>query len=202
MAASKIGVSAKFFNIPVLSLPQPSLQIDFEFGSLSCNYIEYVFCDSSNEVDNDKSSFLLRKATNTDTIVFEIWKSGVKQADITDDTFGDFYPTFDEQPLYTGVIIDWQKVKDVYGFGCYTIVASQNIASVDSTFTSRCFKILPFNAVYADKTVRIESYQKGNILPKAKKAYQQVAQTYDSVWARLAQQRLNTLELAESVQNS
>ncbi len=47
-----------------------------------------------------------------------------------------------------------------------------------------------------------DAYQKGNILPKAKKAYQQVAQTYDSVWARLAQQRLNTLELAESVQNS
>ncbi len=47
-----------------------------------------------------------------------------------------------------------------------------------------------------------DAYQKGNILPKAKQAYQQVTQNYDSVWARLAQQRLNTLELANIVQNS
>ncbi|MCF6247319.1 MAG: tetratricopeptide repeat protein [Desulfobacula sp.] len=47
-----------------------------------------------------------------------------------------------------------------------------------------------------------DAYQKGNILPKARQAYQQVAQTYDSVWARLAQQRLNTLELANIVRNS
>ena len=47
-----------------------------------------------------------------------------------------------------------------------------------------------------------DAYQKGNILPKAKQAYEQVAQSYDSVWARLAQQRLDTLELADSVQNS
>lgn len=47
-----------------------------------------------------------------------------------------------------------------------------------------------------------DAYQKGNIIPKAREAYKQVAQTYDSVWARMAQQRLNTLDLAESVQNS
>lgn len=47
-----------------------------------------------------------------------------------------------------------------------------------------------------------DAYQKGNILDKAKKAYEQVAQNYDSVWARLARQRLSTLELAKRVQNS
>ncbi len=47
-----------------------------------------------------------------------------------------------------------------------------------------------------------DAYQKGNILQKAKDAYQQVVSTYDSVWARLAQQRLDTLELAQTVQNS
>lgn len=47
-----------------------------------------------------------------------------------------------------------------------------------------------------------DAYQKGNIIPKAKEAFKQVAASYDSVWARLAQQRLNTLELAETVQNS
>jgi len=47
-----------------------------------------------------------------------------------------------------------------------------------------------------------DAYQKGNIIPKAKEAFQQVVTSYDSVWARLAQQRLNTLELAQMVQNS
>jgi tetratricopeptide (TPR) repeat protein len=47
-----------------------------------------------------------------------------------------------------------------------------------------------------------DAYQKGNILVKAKEAYEQVVASYDSVWARLAQQRLSTLELAQTVQNS
>ncbi|MBU1196464.1 MAG: tetratricopeptide repeat protein [Proteobacteria bacterium] len=47
-----------------------------------------------------------------------------------------------------------------------------------------------------------DAYQKANILQKAKDAYKQVVTSDDSVWARLAQQRLDTLELAEAVQNS
>jgi tetratricopeptide (TPR) repeat protein len=47
-----------------------------------------------------------------------------------------------------------------------------------------------------------DAYQKGNILPKAKAAYEQVVLSYDSVWARLARKRLDILELADTVQNS
>ncbi len=47
-----------------------------------------------------------------------------------------------------------------------------------------------------------DAYQKGNIINKAKDAYEQVVESDDSVWARLAQQRLTTLELAQTVQNS
>ncbi|MEH0019873.1 MAG: tetratricopeptide repeat protein [Desulfobacter sp.] len=47
-----------------------------------------------------------------------------------------------------------------------------------------------------------DAYQRGNIMDKAKEAFEQVAGTYDSVWARLAQQRLNTMELAEKMINS
>ncbi len=47
-----------------------------------------------------------------------------------------------------------------------------------------------------------DAYQKGNILLKAKKAFKQVVDTYDSIWARMAQQRLSTLELAQIAQNS
>jgi len=47
-----------------------------------------------------------------------------------------------------------------------------------------------------------DAYQKGNILDKAQEAFEQVAQSYDSVWARLAQQRLSTLSLADEMINS
>ncbi len=47
-----------------------------------------------------------------------------------------------------------------------------------------------------------DAYQKGNILPKAREAFEQVADTDDSVWARMAQQRLTTLDLAQTVSNS
>lgn len=47
-----------------------------------------------------------------------------------------------------------------------------------------------------------DSYQKGNILAEAKKAFEQVTQSSDSIWARMAQQRLNILELSADVQNS
>lgn len=47
-----------------------------------------------------------------------------------------------------------------------------------------------------------DAYQKGNVLDKAKKTFEQVAQSYDSVWARLARQRLSTMGLAEKIINS
>ncbi len=47
-----------------------------------------------------------------------------------------------------------------------------------------------------------DAYQKGNVLDKAKKTFEHVAQSYDSVWARLAQQRLTTINLAEKMINS
>jgi len=47
-----------------------------------------------------------------------------------------------------------------------------------------------------------DAYQKGNIIMEAKKAFRQVAESYDSIWARLAQQRLNTLDLAQAVKKS
>ena len=47
-----------------------------------------------------------------------------------------------------------------------------------------------------------DAYQKGNVLPKAREIFKQVADSYDSVWARMAEQRLNTLDLAQALRNS
>lgn len=47
-----------------------------------------------------------------------------------------------------------------------------------------------------------DAYQKGNALDKAKETFEQVVQSYDSIWARLSQQRLTTMGLAEKMINS
>jgi hypothetical protein len=191
--APKDGACTKFYDIPVISIPKEVPKIDFDFAGFTCDYIEYVFGNSADEINNDKSSFLLKKALNTDTIVFELWKGGEKKQDIIDNTLGEFYDGFAVQPLYVGVVIHWEKVLSLYGFGQYTIravqnIASQettftsrkvlslygfgqytiravqNIASQETTFTSRTFQILSYSALNANNTVRIETYQQGYIL--------------------------------------
>ena len=47
-----------------------------------------------------------------------------------------------------------------------------------------------------------DAYQKGNNLDKAKETFEKVAGTDDSIWARLAKERLSTIDLAEKVSNS
>lgn len=47
-----------------------------------------------------------------------------------------------------------------------------------------------------------DAYQKGNALDKAKEAFTRLVNTDDSIWSRLAQERLTTLELAEKVKES
>ena len=47
-----------------------------------------------------------------------------------------------------------------------------------------------------------DAYQKGNVLEKAKEVFKKIAGTDDSIWARMAKERLDTLELAEKVKNS
>ncbi|MBF0201403.1 MAG: tetratricopeptide repeat protein [Desulfamplus sp.] len=47
-----------------------------------------------------------------------------------------------------------------------------------------------------------DAYQKANALEKAKETFERVADTEDSIWARLARERLSTLTLAETLSNS
>ncbi len=47
-----------------------------------------------------------------------------------------------------------------------------------------------------------DAYQKANVLEKARKAFEKIAALDDSIWSRLAKERLATLDLAEKVKNS
>ena len=47
-----------------------------------------------------------------------------------------------------------------------------------------------------------DAYQKANIITKAKKAFENVASGDDSIWSRLAKDRLSTLQLAKTAKSS
>ncbi len=47
-----------------------------------------------------------------------------------------------------------------------------------------------------------DAYQKANVLKKARKAFEKIVALDDSIWSRLAKERLATLDLAEKVKNS
>ena len=47
-----------------------------------------------------------------------------------------------------------------------------------------------------------DAYQKGNVPAKAREAFEKVVATDDSIWARMAKERLDTLDLADRVKRS
>lgn len=134
---------------------------------IKCTYEERVFAsDESDWWKNDKNDFLFRRIIAADTVAMSIYKNGVKLDDLTDDTYGTYYDSFngsDEQQLYKGYLIDWQKVKNVSGVGSYQIKADLNIMGVETTFESRKFELAIYSDRAAHETVRIESYQNGSL---------------------------------------
>jgi hypothetical protein len=137
---------------------------DICYCAIECEYREPVFAEVGGEdYKNDHSSFLFRKVDTNDIISFELFKNGVKVADLNNNTLGEYYSSFATQPLQTGFIIDWEKVLPVHGAGKYRFKAPQTILGESNTFESRIFELKPYSDRSADKTVRIKGIQTGDI---------------------------------------
>lgn len=137
---------------------------------IQCQYIEKVFASQTpnNEwYKNDMSDFLFKRFVSSDTVAIELYKDGVKIADLNDNTHGTFFNGFasgtSEQQLYVGYLLEWELVQALYGNGLYQVKAQLNIIGVASTYESRQFTLFTYGDREANKTVRIESYQDGNI---------------------------------------
>lgn len=144
-------------------------------GSLACNfcecaYTEYVFADAGGDAwKNDITSFLFRRYAPGDTVALELWKAGVKVADIVNSDYGQFYNfgDFTTQPGYIGWIADWYLISDAFGFGVYSVKAVQNLQGTASTIESRRFRCAPYDDQIADGTTKLEWWQTGNIVGSA-----------------------------------
>lgn len=166
---SSTGVVAKLLGAMLPKLADVPTN-DTCYCKYECEYTEKVFA-SADGVDwwkNDKSTLpLFQKLVLSDTIVFELYKDGVKVADISDNTLGNFYDAFSLAPLYVGFVADWFKIKTIHGYGIYDIQVISTILGTAKTYYSQYFKLMPYSDDLANNTVRIESYQTGNILSSA-----------------------------------
>ena len=134
-----------------------------DYCDFECEYKEIAFFSSSSDAwKNDTSSFLFSKVRQADTISLELWKGGAKVDDITDNTYGEYFPTLSE--FVVGFKADWNLIANAQGVGTYQIVAQTNILGNDGELQSRLFEVLPYDDLLANNTVVIETVQTGNII--------------------------------------
>lgn len=160
------GVVVKFDAAPVrpplgVVTPEDVLFCPCDFR---CDFEEKVFADSDNDgIKNDFSDFLFQKITDSDTITIELLKGNVILAQIIDDTYGLYYDGFDNQPLYVGWQADWTSIFNAFSGGRYQVRVTTTILGETTVFLSRYFRLNTFDILSADKTVKLESFQNGNL---------------------------------------
>ncbi len=160
------GVVIKFDAAPIRPPSGVVAPVDVLFCpcDFRCDFEEKVFADDDNDgIKNDFSDFLFKKITASDTIVIELLKKDVIVAQINDDTYGTYYDGFSNQPLYVGWQADWTKIFAVLSGGRYQVRVTTTILGEESVFLSRYFRLNTFDILSADKTVKIESFQNGNL---------------------------------------
>ena len=150
---------------PVLPIVETKQEYFCPCDVEDCEYINKVFADTEDADDykNDKSSFLLRKYINTDSIVITLEKDGIEVATINNNDLGEFYNGFTIQPDYIGFIADWRKIMLAYGVGDYQFKFDKTIIGVNSVDYSIKYYLLPFTNENADRTTRMEWTQNGSI---------------------------------------
>ena len=156
------SMASRAFTFGLPSTPSVN-ENDIDYCAFECEYIEKAFYSDSNDFwKKDKSSFLYQKTRQSDTINLELWRDGAKIDDITNNTYGEYFPSLSE--FAVGFIADWTSIVNALGNGLYQIVAQKNILGVDSEEKSRTFRTMPYSDLSADKTVVLEWTQTGNII--------------------------------------
>lgn len=136
---------------------------------VDCEYIENVFGKVGGEdYQQDKTDFLLKRFISTDTVELKLLKNRQEIAVLDDNTLGELIDGFpegtEEQQLYYYYLLDWTLVLQNFGSGYYSVEITLNVLGSEIKEESRTFFLLPFDDLSADATVKIESFQNGNII--------------------------------------
>ena len=157
------GFAARILGSVPVKVPNQPEPNDFCACNYRCEYVERVF-SGTDDYTSDKSSFLFRKTTATDSVTIKLLKGSTVVATITNSTYGFYYNTFTAQPLYVGWIADWKLIYDTFGYGEYKVDAELNILGNTYTIQSRTFRLDVFSEIMAYDTVKLVSYQSGDIV--------------------------------------
>jgi len=152
---------------PILPAVEPVISDtgDFCACDFRCDFVEQAFANSVGDgISNDFTDFLFRKITATDTITIKLFRYGILKATIIDNTLGRFFDGFTAQPLYVGWLADWTLIFDAFSGGEYQVKVTSVILGETQEFESRKFKLALFDPELANRTVKIESFQTGNIV--------------------------------------
>lgn len=132
------------------------------------HYMNIVLAENSYTSDykNDKSSFIFQiPPKGTNSLAMELFKDGVKIADLNDNTYGTFYDFGDlSNDFYTGYVIEWKLVLAAHGVGCYHVRATGTILGDSYTVDSVCYELMVYDDHVANGTVYLRWQQNGNIL--------------------------------------
>jgi len=151
-------------DVDVIGRVNTDIPISFNFVTGECDYRELAFGKVGGEsFENDKSAFLFEKSIAADTITIKLFKNELEIATINDDTYGTFFSTFPTQNLKVGFLLEWEKVLNLEGAGCYKIMADVVIINQSDALESICYDLKPFTEEAANNTVVIKSFQNGNI---------------------------------------
>lgn len=138
--------------------------------STDCDRYLKVFASLSggSSRTNDQTSFLYRLLTSTDTATIKLFKNDVEVAILSSNLYGTYYPlnsftNLPEQELYTGYLINWQDVLQAFGVGEYVIKAEITQFGAPVTLESEIYKLCIYSDDIADGTVKLITYQNGNI---------------------------------------
>jgi hypothetical protein len=139
------------------------------------DYVWRVFGKASNpndELKNDKYTYMLNFDNDiidsVAPIEINIYKNGVSQSDLTDDSFGKYYAynffRNSDNRSFIGYMVNWGQVLSYFGAGIFQleITVTTIFGSVISQ-KSDSFCVKEYSESLADKTVRIEYYLNGII---------------------------------------
>lgn len=121
-----------------------------------CELAFYNIEEPDNEYQNDYRKFLINMQDDTGVFEFFIEKDGVDY--VFDTTYGEVFEQGfnEEQPLQTGINVQWAKVANSLGSGTYKVKYNKTNYGSLVTFESHKFKVVPFDVNRANQTIRIE----------------------------------------------
>lgn len=140
------------------------------FPLFNCNMPMPQFIDLVDPLDKHKNDFYSDidqvQTAQTITLELEDVNTGVLTA-VTAVNIGTFKDLGDysNRPKVWSIVIDWNKVHALLGFGEYRLLATTKsaVGTTVSVKPSPCFALMPFDCEEAHGTVKIESLQTGHI---------------------------------------